>query len=149
MDANTDNMITAGMLSMLLVVMGAVFLCRHLNSDTHRYANGIRKALKRLERRLHRAIRMPVTSTNLFFVEHALSVSLNKFEDITGKVDDDTVRAQLELSFMVVKADQLDYPIRICVDDLIFDFAEGCFNQQAVLDAIHDFNNGLTKLSKL
>lgn len=146
MDAS--NMITAGLVFMAVVVAGAAFLSRYLQHDTDRYAIGTRRALGRLEKKLDRAIRMPQTTTNLGPIEMALGATLSHFEDITGKIKDDTSRAQIELSFMVVRGTMPDLALRICVDDTIFCFGESGYNQQAVLKSLKDFNETLSKVSK-
>jgi len=146
MDAS--NMVTAGLLFMVAIVGGASLLCHYLRHDNDRYVIGSRKALSRLEKKLNRAIHLPRTSTNLGPVESALGLSLSYFEDITGKISDDTARAQVELSFMVVRGAIPDLPIRICVDDTIFCFDSAGYNEQAVLKSLNDFNVSLSKVSK-
>ncbi|KAN0037827.1 hypothetical protein ACTFIV_003182 [Dictyostelium citrinum] len=100
---------------------------------------GTRKALGHLSRKLHKAVTLPCTTTCLSDIEVALSVSLMNFEDIAGKIKDDTARVHLELSFMVVA----NLPIRVCVGDTIFCFAENEYNHEAVLKSIGDFNYAL------
>jgi len=146
MDAS--NMVTAGLLFLAFIVIGASCLCRYLVHDNDRYAIGSRRALCRLAKKLNHAIHLPRTSTNLGPVEMALGTSLSHFEDITGKIKDDAARAQVELSFMVVRGAMPGLPLRICVDDTIFCFDEDGYNQQAVLKSLKDFNNSLSKVSK-
>lgn len=148
-DANADNLMTAGLVGMVVVVALGLWLCRHLNHDAHRYAVGARKAMRRLSKKLNRANRLPNTKTNLAVVEGELSNALMNLEDVTGKINDNAIRLKLEQDFMVVRGDLPDLPVRVCVGDLIFSFNEGHYNQDAVLKSLNDFNRSLTKLTKI
>lgn len=146
MEAN--NLITAGLIFVLILTASASWFSWYVYRDAHRYSLGARKALGHLSRKLHKAVSLPYTTTCLSDIEVALSVSLMHFEDVAGKIKDDTVRAQLELSFMVVRATVANLPIRVCIDDTIFCFAENEYNHEAVLKSIGDFNLALNKLNK-
>lgn len=143
-----SNLITAGLLFIVIIVAGTSWFCWHLHQDAHRYAIGTRKALSRLASKLHKAIDMPCTSTDMGPIEMALGTALNHFEDIIGKIKDDTARARLELSFMVVRGMLPDLSIRVCVDDTVFCFYEGGYNQQAVMKSLTDFNVMLVKIKR-
>lgn len=146
MEAN--NLITAGLVFVTILIAGASWFSWYVYYEAHRYSLGTRRALGRLSRKLHKAVTLPYTATCLPDIEVALSVSLMQFEDIAGKIKDDTARAQLELSFMVVRATVVNLPIRVCVGDTIFCFAENEYNHEAVLKSISDFNLALNKLNK-
>lgn len=149
MDGNPDNLITAGLVSMVVVVSLAVYLCRVLEQDAHRYTAGVKRAQRRLAKKLSQAVCLPPTSTDLLLVEGEVNAALMNIEDVAGKIEDDAVRVQLELSFMVVRGALPDLPIRVCVEDTIFCFSEGNYNQQAVMKSFNDFNDALLKLKKL
>lgn len=143
-----SNLVTGGLIFIAIIIGGVCWFCWHLHRDAHRYAIGVRKALHRLSGKLHQTTRLSCVPGNLTEIESVLGSALVYFEDIVGKIKDDTDRAQLELSFMVVRGSLPGLPIRICIDETVFCFNDGEYNHPAVLKSISDFNQALRKINK-
>ncbi|ANH51723.1 hypothetical protein SIMMY50_265 [Erwinia phage vB_EamM_Simmy50] len=146
----SSGLITLAMLFLTFVIGLCCWLTRFVRYHTNRYTVDTKKALKQFACKLERVLDVPqpysLAQSEMTRLDNELNASLFLFEEITGKIHDETSRLYLESSFMVVRGTQHDTPIRICVANTIFSLSTTNHNHHSVMKVINDFNNRLAKI---